>query len=179
MAMNSETPKQGGGGAGELERRVASVEARLTVIEKTMVTAEAFERELGGVRGEIGALRDEMHVGLAGLREEVRAGQANLREEMQAGHAGLREEMRAEQANLREEMHAGHASLRADMHDGQSSLRQELRDELGKLRQDMRHELGAVRVDIAKIPFELVKWLIAVSGIAAAVATGVYNLFFR
>jgi hypothetical protein len=38
---------------------------------------------------------------------------------------------------------------------------------------------GPVRVDIAKIPFELVKWLIALSGIAAAIAAGIYNIWLR
>jgi hypothetical protein len=49
----------------------------------------------------------------------------------------------------------------------------------GAQRQEMQKELGAVRVEIAKIPFELVKWLIALSGIAAAIATTIYNLWFR
>jgi hypothetical protein len=135
MAMNSETPKHGDSGGGELEKRVAGVEGRLGVIEKTMVTGEAFQRELGGVRGEIGALRDELHVGLGALRDEM--------------HTGL--------GTLRDEMHAG----------------------LGALRQEMHGELGAVRVEIAKIPFETFKWLLALAGIAGAVATAVYKIWFR
>jgi hypothetical protein len=124
MAMNSETPKHGGSGGGELTERVAGVEGRLGVIEKTMVTGEGFQRELGGVRGEIGALRDEMHVGLGALRDEMQVG-------------------------------------------------------LGALRQEMHGELGAVRVEIAKIPFETFKWLLALAGIGGAVATAVYNIWFR
>jgi hypothetical protein len=136
MAMNSDAPpKQGGSGGGELEKRLTGVEARLGVIEKTMVTAEVFERELGAVRGEIGALRDELHVGLAASRDELHVGLAASRQDT-------------------------HAELRA-------------------LRQEMNREFGVMRVEIAKVPFELVKWLIALSGIAAAIATTVYNIWFR
>jgi hypothetical protein len=38
---------------------------------------------------------------------------------------------------------------------------------------------GEIRVEIAKIPLELVKWLIALAGIAAAIATTIYNVWFR
>ena len=106
MAMNSEAPAKHGGGGGELERRLTGVETRLTVIEKTMVTAEVFQRELG-------ALRSEMHGALGDLCKE---------------------------------MHA---------------------------------ENGALRGELAKIPFETVKWLLAVFGIAAAITTTVYNIWFR
>lgn len=106
MAMNSDAPKHGGSGGGDLATRVAGVEARLGVIEKTMVTTETFQRE-------IGALRDELHVGLAALRHE------------------------------------------------------------------MHSELGAMRVEIAKVPFETFKWLLAAAGLAAAIATAVYNIWFR
>jgi hypothetical protein len=147
MAMNNDAAaKHGGGGGGEIEKRVTAVEARLGVIEKTMVTTEIFQRELGAMRGEIGALRDDMHVGLGGLRDEMHIGLGGLRDEM---HAGL--------GTLRDEMHAG----------------------LGTLRHELHAEIGAVRVEIAKIPFELVKWLIALSGIAAAIATTAYNIWFR
>jgi hypothetical protein len=147
MAMNSDAaPKQGGSGGGELEKRMTGVEARLGVIEKTMVTAEVFERELGAVRGEIGALRDELHVGLAASRDEL--------------HVAL--------AASRDELHVGLAASRQDTH-----------AELGALRQEMNREFGVMRVEIAKVPFELVKWLIALSGIAAAIATTVYNIWFR
>ena len=126
MATNNEAlpPKPGGNGGGELEKRMTAVEARLGVIEKTMVTAEVFQRELGAVRGEIGGLRHEMRVEIGGLRHEMRV-------------------------------------------------------EIGALRDEMRVEIGGVRVDIAKIPFELVKWLMALAGIAVAIATTVYNLWFR
>jgi hypothetical protein len=124
MVMSDAGPKHGGSGSGELEKRVTALELRLGVNEKTMVTSEVFQRELGAVRGEIGALRDELHVGLAAVRHE---------------------------------MHA----------------------EFGAVRGELSKELGAVRVEIAKIPFELVKWLIALSGIAAAIATTVYNVWFR
>jgi hypothetical protein len=49
-------PEHGGNGGGELEKRVTAVETRVTVIEKTMVTAEVFQRELA-------AFRDEMRLG--------------------------------------------------------------------------------------------------------------------
>lgn len=107
MATNDETPpKHGGSGSRELERRVTSVETRLGVIEKTMVTAEVLQRELG-------ALRREIHEGFGALRNE---------------------------------MHA---------------------------------EPVAVRGEIAKMPFETVKWLLAVFGIAAAITMTVYTIWFR
>jgi hypothetical protein len=107
MAMNSDAaPKHGGSGGGELERRMTGVETRLSVIEKTMVTAEVFERELGVLRTEIGGLRGDVRADLEALR-------------------------------------------------------------------------GEMRVELAKVPFETVKWLLAVSGIAAALATTVYNIWFR
>ena len=84
MAMNSEAPPKHGGSGGDVQKRLTAVEARLGVIEKTMVTAEVLQREI-----------------------------------------------------------------------------------------------GAVRVEIAKVPFETIKWLLAVSGIAAAIATTVYNIWFR
>jgi hypothetical protein len=128
MAINSDAPKHGSSGGGDLATRVAGVEARLGVIEKTMVTGEIFQRE-------VGALRDELHVGLAAARNES-----------QTGLGALRDEMRTEFAALRHEMH---------------------------------RELGAMRVDIAKIPFETFKWLLAAAGLAAAIATAVYNIWFR
>jgi hypothetical protein len=36
-----------------------------------------------------------------------------------------------------------------------------------------------MRVEIAKIPFETFKWLLAAAGLAAAIATAVYNIWFR
>jgi hypothetical protein len=59
------------------------------------------------------------------------------------------------------------------------ALRDELHVGLGALRQEMHSELGAVRVEIAKIPFETFKWLLALAGIAGAVAAAVYNIWFR
>ena len=135
MAMNSDVSKHGGSGGGELEKRVAAVEGRLGVIEKTMVTAESFERQIGAVRGEIGALRDEMNTEIGSLRGELHTGLAAVRDELHTGLAAVRDEMRSES--------------------------------------------GLVRVEIAKLPFELVKWLIALAGIAAAIATTIYNIWFR
>jgi hypothetical protein len=58
-------------------------------------------------------------------------------------------------------------------------LRDEVHTGLAAVRHDTQVEFGAVRVEIAKLPFELVKWLIALSGIAAAITTALYNLWFR
>lgn len=135
MAMNSDAPKHGSSGGGELEKRMTAVEGRLGAIEKTMVTTEVFERELGAVRGEIGAVRDEMHTEFGAVRDEMHTQFGALRDEMHVGLAAVRHEMLA--------------------------------------------AFGAMRVEIAKLPFELVKWLIALSGIAAAIATAVYNIWFR
>jgi hypothetical protein len=139
MAMNSEAPKQGGSGGGDLATRVAGMEARLGVIEKTMVTGETFQRE-------IGALRDELHVGLAALRDELHTGLAASGNEAKTGLGALRDEMLAA---------------------------------FGALRQEMHSELGAMRVEIARIPFETFKWLLAAAGLSAAIATAVYNIWFR
>jgi hypothetical protein len=38
---------------------------------------------------------------------------------------------------------------------------------------------GALRVEIAKTPFEAFKWLLAAAGLAAAIATAIYNVWFR
>ncbi|HSC16468.1 MAG TPA: hypothetical protein VLI71_15185 [Gammaproteobacteria bacterium] len=146
MAMNSDAPKHGSSGGGELEKRMTAVEGRLGAIEKTMVTTEVFERELGAVRGEIGAVRDEMHTEFGAVRDE----------------------MHTEFGAVRDEMHTQFGALRDEMHVG-----------LAAVRHEMLAAFGAMRVEIAKLPFELVKWLIALSGIAAAIATAVYNIWFR
>lgn len=157
MATNSETPKDGGSGGGGLEKRVTDVETRLTVIEKTMVTAEVFQRELGAFRGEMRVafdrLRDEM---LAGF-DELRRTQGALRNEMHVGFGDLRKEMQAQDGALRDEMHLG----------------------TGELRKDMEALNGALRVEIAKTPFETFKWLLTAAGLAAAIATAIYNIWFR
>ena len=144
MATNSDAPKHGSGG--ELEKRVTAVEGRLGVIEKTMVTAEVFERELGALRGEVGSLRHEMHTEIGSLRDE-----------MHTEIGSLRDEVHTEIGSLRDEVHVGLAAIRHEMQAG----------------------FGSMRVEIAKLPFELVKWLIALSGIAAAIATTIYNIWFR
>jgi hypothetical protein len=83
-------------------------------------------------------------------------------------------------------MHVGLSGLRDEMHVGLSGLRDETHTELGTLRGEitgLRHDMasmrGEIRVEIAKIPLELVKWLIALAGIAAAIATTIYNVWFR
>src|SRR5688572_9515153 len=134
MPMDSEAPKHGGSG-GELERRVTAVEARLSVIEKTMVTAEVFQRELA-------AIRDEIRLAIGGIQEQI----GRLRDEM---HVGL--------GQLRTEMQAQHGALRTEM-------------------QTMD---GALRVEIAKTPFETFKWFLAAASLAAAIATAIYNIWFR
>lgn len=148
MAMNDQAPppEHGGSSDGDLGKRMTAVEARLGVIEKTMVTAEVFERGLGAVRTEIGGLRGEM-------RNEI---------------GGLRGEMRNEIGALRDEMHVEIGALRDEMH-----------VDIGALRDEMRVEIGSVRVEIARIPFELVKWLVTLAGIATAIAATVYNLWLR
>lgn len=151
--MNSETPKHGGGGGAELEKRVSDVETRLTVIEKTMVTAEVFQRELG-------AFRDEMRVAFDRLRDEMHAGFGELRKADNA----LRDQI----GDVRKEMQAQDAALRDEMHVG-----------FGELRKDMQALNGALRVEIAKVPFETFKWLLAAAGLAAAIATTIYNIWFR
>jgi hypothetical protein len=58
-------------------------------------------------------------------------------------------------------MHGGFGALRSEMHGG-----------FGALRSEMHRE-------VAKIPFETVKWLLAVCGIAAAITMTVYTIWFR
>jgi uncharacterized membrane protein YraQ (UPF0718 family) len=116
--MNSEAPpKHEDGGGGELEKRLTGVETRLTVIERTMVTAEVLQRELGALRSEI------------------------------------------------------HGALRA--------LSVEMHGAFGEMRKEMHAESVALRGEIAKMPFEMIKWLLAAFGIAAAITTAVYNIWFR
>jgi hypothetical protein len=123
MAMNSEA-KHGGSGGGDLETRV-------TVIEKTMLTVEIFQRELA-------AFRDEMRVGFGEIRQEL----VEVRKEMQVGFTGVRKEIQAQDGAL-------------------------------------RVEIAKTHVEIAKTPFETFKWLLAAGGLAAAIATAIYNIWFR
>jgi hypothetical protein len=145
MATNSE-PKRGGNGGGELEKRVTAIDTRVTVIEKTMVTAEVFQRELA-------AFRDEMRLVIGRLCDEMHVEFGELRTQMQAQGGALR----AEIGGLADEMHVG----------------------FGELRKEMQVIDGALRVEIAKTPFETFKWLLAAAGLAAAIATTVYNIWFR
>ena len=131
MAMKGE-PKHGGSGGGELEKRVTAVETRVTVIEKTMVTADVFQREfaafrdavrlaIGGLQEQIGRLRDEMRVGFGELRTQMQAQDGALRAEV----GGLRDEMHVGFGELRTEMQAQHGALRTEMRamDGAPSQR--------------------------------------------------------
>jgi predicted nucleic acid-binding Zn-ribbon protein len=164
MAMNSETPKHGGSGGDELEKRVTDVETRLTVIEKTMVSAEVFQRELG-------AFRDEMRIAFDRMRDEMRGLRDGLRDEMHAGFDELRKvdnALRDQIGDVRKELQARDAALRDEMHVG-----------FGELRNDIQALNGALRVEIAKVPFETFKWLLAAAGLAAAVAAAIYNIWFR
>lgn len=67
------------------------------------------------------------------------------------------------------------AAVRNEMNTGFTAVR----DEMNKDSRALRAEIGELRVEIAKVPLETVKWLLAVLGIAAAVATAVYNIWFR
>jgi hypothetical protein len=154
MAMNSDaTPKHGGSGGGELEKRVTAVETRVAVIEKTMITVEVFQRELG-------AFRDEMRVAMGSLSDEMRRAIGSLREEIGA---------------LRGEMHVGFGDVRKEMQVGFVELRSEMQAQDGAL----RVEVTKAHVEIAKTPFETFKWLLAAAGLAAAIATAIYNIWFR
>ena len=48
-----------------------------------------------------------------------------------------------------------------------------------EVRKEMQAEDGALRVEIAKTPFETFKWLLAAAGLVAAIATAIYNFWFR
>jgi hypothetical protein len=76
-------------------------------------------------------------------------------------------------------MHGELGVLRNEMHDGFGALRGEMHGALGDLRKEVHAETGTLRSEVAKIPFETVKWLLAVFGIAAAITTIVYNIWFR
>jgi hypothetical protein len=72
MAMtNDATPKPGGSGGGELEKRVTAVEARLGVLEKAM-TAEIPQREPGALRRAIGGSRADLLIEPGALRGDMR-----------------------------------------------------------------------------------------------------------
>ena len=84
------------------------------------------------------------------------------------------------------EMHGAIGELRKEMHGARcarsctSGLHaHEMHGEVGILRQEMHREFGAVRGEIAKMPFEPVKWLMVLCGIAAAITTTVYTIWFR
>jgi hypothetical protein len=160
MSMNSEA-KHGGSGGGDLETRV-------TVIEKTMIAAEVFQRE-------IGALRDEMRAGFAEMRKEF----VELRKDMQVGFANVRKEMEVGFADVRKEMQVGFANVRKEMDVGFAEVRKEMEVGFADVRKEMQAQDGALRVEIAKTPFETFKWLLAAGGLAAAIATAIYNSWFR
>lgn len=67
------------------------------------------------------------------------------------------------------------AAVRDEMGKGFAAVR----DEMNKESRALRAEVGDLRVDIARVPFETAKWLLATLGIAAAVATAIYNVWFR
>ena len=162
--MSSETPKHGGSGGGELEKRVAGVETRLTVIEKTMVTTEVFQRE-------IAAFRDELRLAIGGLQAQI----GRQREDMLLGFSELRTQMQAEYGAVRTEMQAQEGALRNEI----GGLRGDMRVGFGELRKEMQAMDGALRVEIGRTPFETFKWLLAAAGLAAAIATAIYNIWFR
>jgi hypothetical protein len=86
-----------------------------------------------------------------------------------------RAETSKEFAAVRDEMNTGFTAVRNEMNTGFTAVR----DEMNKDSRALRAEIGELRVEIAKVPLETVKWLLAVLGIAAAVATAVYNIWFR
>jgi len=71
------------------------------------------------------------------------------------------------------------SSLRSEIHGALRALSVEMHGAIGELRKAMHAESIAVRGEIAKMPFETVKWLLAVLGIAAAITTAIYNIWFR
>jgi hypothetical protein len=87
----------------------------------------------------------------------------------------VRAETAKEFAAVREEMAKGFAAVREEMAKGFAAVR----DEMNKESRALRAEIGDLRVDIARVPFETAKWLLATLGIAAAVATAIYNIWFR
>jgi hypothetical protein len=98
---------------------------------------------------ELAALRDEMRVGFGEIRQEL----VEIRKEMQVGFADVRKEMQVGFAGVRKEIQAQDGALRV--------------------------EIAKTHVEIAKTPFETFKWLLAAGGLAAAIATAIYNIWFR
>jgi hypothetical protein len=76
---------------------------------------------------------------------------------------------------LRDEMHVGFAEIRKEMQVGFAELRKEMQAQDGAL----RVEITKTHVEIVKTPFETLKWLLAAAGLAAAIATAIYNIWFR
>jgi hypothetical protein len=66
--------------------------------------------------------------------------------------------------------------LRIEMRTELGALRTELHTELGAVRTEMHTELGALRAEVAKIPFETIKWFFTLSGIIAAICFGALRL---
>lgn len=77
---------------------------------------------------------------------------------------------------LRSEMRTEFGAVRLDIHTEVSALRSEMHSEIGALRTELRTEVGALRADIAKIPFETIKWFFTLSGIIAAICFGALRL---
>jgi len=131
--------------------------ATIALLEKTFVTNETFYKEVGAIPTDIGVVRTEM----AGLGTELRGEIAGLGTE-------LRAEISALGTELRTELSALGTDLRAEI--------SELRTEIGGLRIDMHTESGALRAEMAKIPFETIKWFFTFSGIVAAIVFGALRL---
>jgi DNA anti-recombination protein RmuC len=75
---------------------------------------DGFERvrsEIAVLRGEVGALRKELHEEIGSLRKELHEEVGSLRKEMHEEIGSLRKEMHEELGSLREEMHREFAAL--------------------------------------------------------------------
>ena len=75
---------------------------------------DGFERvrsEIAVLRGEVGALRKELHEEVGSLRKELHEEVGSLRKEMHEELGSLRNEMHQELGSLREEMHREFAAL--------------------------------------------------------------------
>jgi hypothetical protein len=142
--------------------------ASIALLEKTFVTNETFYKEVGAIPTDIGVVRTEM----AGLGTELRGEIADLGTKLRTEMADLGTELRAEIAGLGTELRAEISALGTELRAEIS----ELRTEIGGLRIDMHTESGALRAEMAKIPFETIKWFFTFSGIVAAIVFGALRL---
>jgi hypothetical protein len=84
--------------------------------------------------------------------------------------------LRAEIGEVRSEMHTELGALRSEMRTESGAVRLEIHTQVGALGSAVHAELAALRTEMARIPFETIKWFFTLSGIIAAICFGALRL---